>query len=304
VEQRLSAAEHLKQVKLGIAEIILQASVAQPNLDFELSSSYLPFLVNGGQPDIFLNFHYGPDPIDAPGQLLFSGCSKWSLYRNDRQFTLRFLDHPVYRLATLDHSFQNGEVYLQAVEEDASGESFSPNPDGTICVDPFRYPLDELIIINFLAQGRGVILHACGVVDSDRGLLFAGVSGAGKSTIAEVWKKTDATLLSDDRIIIRRHNGRWRMYGTPWHGDARIASPENAPLTRIYFLTHAGENYTKPLPPIEAASRLLVRCFPPFYERHGMESTLEFLSQVAAEVPCFELGFVPDDRIIDFVRGL
>ena len=43
------------------------------------------------------------------------------------------------------------------------------------------------------------------------------------------------TILSDDRIAVRMKNGQPWLYGTPWHGDAGLASPASsprAPLTR------------------------------------------------------------------------
>jgi hypothetical protein len=165
--------------------------------------------------------------------------------------------------------------------------------------------LGEIVMLSFLSRHRrGVILHACGVVDEGRGFLFCGVSGAGKSTMANIWKPTHATLLSDDRIIVRRMDGVLRMYGTPWHGDANVCDPGNAPLEKVFFIVHADRNYAKPISPIDAASRLLVRCFPPFWDKEGMEFVTNFLAEVAEEVPCYELGFVPDQSVVEFVRSM
>ena len=55
-------------------------------------------------------------------------------------------------------------------------------------VDPLEYPLDELLVISLLGQGRGVEIHGCGVVDGSSGYLFVGQSGAGKTTIARLWQ--------------------------------------------------------------------------------------------------------------------
>src|SRR5207237_1133299 len=74
-------------------------------------------------------------------------------------------------------------------------------------VSPLEYPLDELLITNWLSCGRGVEVHACGLVDRESGgHLFLGHSGAGKSTTTLLWKKLrDVRVLSDDRIILRKH---------------------------------------------------------------------------------------------------
>ena len=91
------------------------------------------------------------------------------------------------------------------------------------CIDdaaayPLEYPLDELLIINLLAQGRGVEVHAAGVIDPEGcGHLFLGQSGGGKTTISRLWQGVErAEILSDeDRIILRKEAGRIWMYGTP-----------------------------------------------------------------------------------------
>jgi hypothetical protein len=210
---------------------------------------------------------------------------------------------PPNRVAIVNQSFSNVEVYYYPQGDPPPEKSPFSSP-GPISFHPFSGCLDELLMINFLARGRGVIFHACGVVDEGRGLMFVGVSGAGKSTFAELWRQRQVTLLSDDRIIVRRPEGQFRMYGTPWHGVAYICSPESAPLERIYFIEKAPRNYVKELSPVEVATRLLVRCFPPFYDGEGLAFTLEFLSRIAEEIPCSELGFVPDVSAIDFVRGL
>jgi len=293
----------LSPIKIRIGDIVISVNNAQEEVFLNNSLPHRFFQVMNGSSDIFLNYYYVSIPNLSLDNLIFASEGNWNLYQKGRQFIIPLTSYAMgpcpYRLAVMNEDFSRGEVYVRPYEVDP-GRS----PESPVALDPFEYPLDEVIMVNFLARGRGVILHACGVVDEGRGLLFVGVSGAGKSTLAELWKPTGVTLLSDDRIIVRRMEGKFRMYGTPWHGDAGIASPESAPLERLYFIEQAARNYVQALSPVDAAARLLVRCFPPFYDKAGMEFILDFLAQVAEEIPCYELGFVPDASAIDFVRGL
>jgi hypothetical protein len=74
------------------------------------------------------------------------------------------------------------------------------------------------------------------------------------------------------------------------------------PLERIFMIHHAAENSVRKLHPARAVSGLLARAFPPFWDAEGMQLTLAFLERLVASVPCYALGFVPDERAIDFIR--
>jgi len=295
-----------RKISIKIADIHLEAVAQTGDWRFCLNPGHHSFQVPAGDPDIKLRYHYGPIPDFSPAfaleNLVFASGGLWRCYRyEDRLFFIFALpdsEAQPYRVVIMNVNLCEGDVFTRPLNRAMDGRNPACPPE----VAPFEYPLDELLMVNFLSQGRGVIFHAFGVGDGGRGLLFVGVSGAGKSTLAELWRKTSATLLSDDRIIIQRKDGRLRIYGTPWHGDALISSPVSAPLDRLYFIKHSHRNYVQELTPADTATRLLVRCFPPFYDKTGMEFTLDFLCQIAQEIPCYELGFLPDEGIIGFVR--
>jgi hypothetical protein len=98
--------------------------------------------------------------------------------------------------------------------------------------------------------------------------------------------------------------GDLTAFGTPWHGQAGHSSPEKAPLRRIFFVEHAEKNWVKKLSRTETVSNLVARSFPPLWDREGMIRTLEFADMLSQTIPCYTLGFVPDDRIIEFVRDI
>ena len=110
-------------------------------------------------------------------------------------------------------------------------------------------------------------------------------------------------ILSDDRIILRKIDGTVWMYGTPWHGEAALSSPARAPLKGVYLLRQGQSNTLVSLRPSDAAARLLACSFPPFYHSGGLDFTLGFLEQLVEAVPCHELWFTPDERVVTLVRG-
>jgi hypothetical protein len=237
------------------------------------------------------------DRLETPaGVPLFNSGGLWSLFAESGgyrfYFSTPFLGASPYKAAWFDREFRRGELVL-----------FRPYFDLRKPIYPLEYPLDELLMIHRLACGEGVEMHAVGIVDdAGQGHLFLGHSGAGKSTTARLWKsESNAHILSDDRIILRQRDGRTWMYGTPWHGDAGIASPDAAPLSRIYLLEHSSQTQLVALSPGRAAAELFTRSFVPHHSQEGLQFTLRFLERVTREIPCSVFRFLPDKSAVEAI---
>jgi hypothetical protein len=288
------------KVLVRIAGIAYTIISVDPDLKFQIRGPIRNFLLQKATPDMTIKARW--DDISAMefgGQIIFE-ASKFQqlLQRGDIyifSFTSPVLGSIPYKVALVNKDFTKGEVLLHRLYFDISRPVY-----------PLEYPLDELLFINFLARGRGVQVHACGVVDAvEGGHLFLGQSGAGKSTIARLLEsEPGVTILSDDRIVLRKMENKIWMYGTPWHGEAGLAFPGKAPLTRIYFLTHGQKNELVQQGKAEALARLLACSFPPFYDRDALDFTLGFLEEVVKNVPCYELRFKPDKSVVNFIRRL
>jgi len=98
-----------------------------------------------------------------------------------------------------------------------------------------------------------------------------------------------------------RDDKKIRMYGTPWHGEAMYASPNSAPLARIFILEHGHGNVITPLTPSQAVAELFARAFVPFHQHEYVESALTFLEEVAESVPVYRYSFEPDQRAVDTI---
>ena len=233
----------------------------------------------------------------SPPRAHFTSGGLWNLFREQStlQFDLCspvFGVHPYKRLIT-NPSFTRCRLLLSL---DSLG---AHRP-----ILPLAYPVDELLITNYLAaHGLGVEVHGCGLVDAKSGgHLLLGHSGAGKSTTARLWQSyRNPEILSDDRIILRIENGELWMYGTPWHGEARFASPGKAKLNHILILQHGERNQMTEMPRALAAGELFARCFPPFHSPEGLQNVVDFLDKVVNLVPCYKFHFVPNESAVDAV---
>jgi hypothetical protein len=286
------------ELSVTIAGITTAITSREPDLDLAVEGSTARFVDAAAEPDIRLQAAWDVPERRSPGEKLFDSGGVWQLFRDGDQLVFhltspRFGALP-YKTATFSPDFATGVVHLRraCVEEGRR-------------LYPLEYPLDELLITNWLALGRGVEVHACAVVDQGgEGYLFAGHSGAGKTTMARQWcEQAGVTVLSDDRIVLRKIGDQIWMYGTPWHGDEPLASRGCAPLTRGFFLRHASRHELIPVTGAYAVARLFACSFPPFFSATGVDFTVSLLTDITHLVPFCELGFVPDRAVLDFLRA-
>ena len=282
-----------------IAGIVFSISSDQGINTTYLDTAYRDFLCSE-EPEITIHESYDgiPQMTLQDEDKVFDSEMIWSLYKIERKnvFVLRspiFGPLP-YRIAAFDNDFRQGMVYNRIPKLGDMSDGFLPNL--------LEFPLSEVLMVCLLARGCGVMFHACGIDDDGRGFLFLGNSTHGKSTMARLWKDR-ALVLNDDRIILRQREGRFWMFGTPFHGEYTQVSPQGVPLDKIFFLHHAEANDIRPKNGgVVASSMLLARCFPPLWDAEGIRYTLDFCTQLVTEVPCYELDFVPNQKIVDFVR--
>ncbi|MHB1325813.1 MAG: hypothetical protein ACYDGS_08750 [Thermoleophilia bacterium] len=292
----------MREARFLIAELVFELKAAGDSGEFEVPSSYKPFQLDGGaEADISFVSHVGGIPR-WEAEPVFDSKGPWRLWRQGEGYLITLhsslnREEP-YQIARVDSGFSTGETWMsEKVFEELAGYF------------PLNYPLDEVLAVNRLALGHGIEVHACGIDDHGQGILFLGVSGAGKSTISKLWDAEDGVLvLSDDRIIITVRDGGYWIHGTPWHGDAGLADPGGVPLKAIFFISHAPENKAdneaSPLGAGQCASRLLARSFPTFWNRDGMQFSADLAAGIASHTPAFSLEFVPEVSVLSYVRNL
>ena len=85
----------------------------------------------------------------------------------------------------------------------------------------------------------GIMLHSSAIVYNGGGIAFCAKSGTGKSTHTQLWLKKfkdDCVILNDDKPVIKKENGNYYIYGTPWSGKTDLNLNLKAPLKAIVLL--------------------------------------------------------------------
>ena len=284
---------------LEVARIGLEVRAADPALRLVAEPAHMPFLTETTVEDCS-SVTLGPasrrQARRASGKMLFDTGSVWRLEElgDNRLLTFRspLFGRDPYLSVEFDREYGRGV-----------GETLVGGPILTAGeLHPFVYPFDEVVFLARLSRNRGVLVHACGLSHGGRGILLLGTSGAGKSTSARLWgQKASSTILSDDRIVIRSEREGYRIYGTPWHGEAGCESPGSVKLEAVFILEQAPRNRIVDLHPSAAVAQMMVRAFPAMWDQSGLEFAVRFLSRMAERVPVRKLQFLPEPSAVDCV---
>jgi hypothetical protein len=292
----LSAEKGQKKFTLGVAGIVISFLFDKSLSELGVEHFDDAFVTDKAD-EIKLRVHYGHAPEMDRIEKIFDSGSTWAFYRSNGRYVLQndALEpgsSPTV-FAVLEQGFKSGDIYITHT-----------SPELHLPPDPLGHPLNQILMILLLSLDNGMILHACGIDDRGSGYLFLGNSGDGKSTMAKLWFDRNVTVLNDDRIVVREKDGAFWMYGTPWHGDFRELSPNGLPVRKIFFLRRGEKNEVDLKNGAEAVAMLLTRSFPPLWDNKGMAYTTDLCHRIVGKIPCYELSFAPDTKIVDFVRNV
>jgi hypothetical protein len=166
------------------------------------------------------------------------------------------------------------------------------------------YALDSVLrIVHSLVLARQgeFLVHAASAIRNRHAFLFAGVSGAGKTTISRL-APPDATLLTDEISYVRKQGAGYRAHGTPFAGElARLGENCSAPLEALYLLHQGPENKIDDIDPAFAAPALMRNIL--FFARDAelVQSVFDGACEFVARVPVRRLTFRRDASVWDLI---
>ncbi len=284
-----------------IADITVQVESDLPINEQTFHPKFKQFEVKGpGGDNISIRHHFSLPDLDGKG-LANEVYRKapWAIYKNNGSWIYLGIsptqgDKSLHRVVTFNANHTRARIYNDKQDLFLKGNSHSLT----------MFPSDQILLGRVLADREGCYLHSCGVNFNGNGLLFAGHSEAGKSTMATMFKGK-AEILCDDRMIIRRKPEGFKIYGTWSHGDVPDVSASSAPLRAIMFLEKAIENRLMPLEDKKEITRRILACLiRPFVTVDWWEKTLLLMDKIAQEIPCYVLRFDKSSRVIDILRKL
>jgi len=283
----------------GIADLTIQLESDIPIRDktFDQAVKYFE-IAEPGLEMVTISHHFSLPEMNIAdmGQELYRR-PPWAIYRKGNSWiylSIVSASAEPYQISVFNEDHSRGHIY------NSSDNFFSIGGHNSLCL----YPSDQVLIARILADRAGFYLHSAGVIYNGQGLLFAGHSGAGKSTLVKMLAGK-AEILCDDRIILRKQNGSWRIYGTWSHGEIPDVSPSSAPLKAIFFLEKASGNNIIPIDDRTGKFAGLLECvIKSFADAGWWSKTLSCVEDVSINIPCYRLLFDRSGRVLPLIENL
>lgn len=152
-----------------------------------------------------------------------------------------------------------------------------------------------------LAKQGGFLLHSASAIRNGKAFLFAGVSGAGKTTISRL-APADATLLTDEISYVRKRDAGYVAFGTPFTGElAKLGENASAPVAALYLLAQGPENRIEPVAVADAGRELLTNMLFFAEDQEMVHWAFQAACDFVHRVPVHRLTFVPDARVWEMI---
>lgn len=157
--------------------------------------------------------------------------------------------------------------------------------------DMGEYLSTGAVFYKHLLNFDGLMLHSSAVVVDGNAYLFTADSGTGKSTHTRLWLdmfKERAFILNDDKPALRRENGIWYAYGTPWSGKNDISVNARIPVGGIAAIERAETNEITPFYGIRAINAIMKQVNRPKAAEYRAK-LMELMDKLITEVPIWKL---------------
>ena len=149
--------------------------------------------------------------------------------------------------------------------------------------------------------------HCSAISVDNQAVMFTATSGTGKSTHRNLWLKNfgdRVTVINDDKPIVRRINGVFYVYGTPWQGKENMGENIRVPAKALCFLSRAEKNSIGAIDTISVVSRMLNQTVRPS-QPELMGKLLDLIDGFLNQVDCYDLRVnMNDDAAVVAYNGI
>jgi len=153
----------------------------------------------------------------------------------------------------------------------------------------------------FLVRNEGFILHACALLRHERAYVFTGSEYAGKSAITMMTVEGN-TPMTDELTVIRKEEGVFRAYGTPFWGEFHKGGANTgSEIQKFFFLEKSEQTAIEAMENPQKLKRVIGNILNFAADRHFYNQLLFTLMDFFNQVPAARLHCVPDEKIWEVI---
>ncbi|MBM7651842.1 hypothetical protein [Neobacillus cucumis] len=163
-----------------------------------------------------------------------------------------------------------------------------------------KHALTNLYSSFIVYHNWGLLIHSSCALENGKAHLFAGHSGAGKSTAAKL--SYPRSLLSDEATIVKITPNEVSVYNSPFRSEIAAESFEgNVEIASMQILVQAFQNKRIRLEKADALLHLMDKVF--FWPQNQEETRtiMKLLTLLVKEVPTYELHFQKNNTFWELI---
>lgn len=288
----------MKSYCQNIANYIIRFESESDAIDLVPGERFSSFLSSNNNFDVLIKVHKSRYALPSEAIKVFDApyveeINGIRIKKSDKFWSVHKYNKDLFIKTVFPLSDEKKSAVLRFSLSDKSWDLYFDGADSMI--DPFEYPLDGLVLYYLTVMNGDIMIHGSGVRHEERGYLFSGISGKGKTTMAKLWDQYGATVIHDDRLVIRKRFGEYTMSNTPvYKNDV----PRSSSLDKIFLIEHGKANEFIPASGANAVSLVMSNCIQHNWNQDIIAQLISSVSLLCTSIPVYRLPFIPDKSII------
>lgn len=160
---------------------------------------------------------------------------------------------------------EKSEFVIEVNQQDIDYEKSLVDEDFSLPIIEFTAIYRKYINV-MLDSYDGFFFHCSAVAMDNEAYMFSAASGTGKSTHRRLWQKVygdRVQIINDDKPMIRKVDGVFYVYGTPWQGKENLGANIRVPAKALCFLSRAEQNSIEKLSSSNVVGKMLCQTVRP-----------------------------------------
>lgn len=191
----------------------------------------------------------------------------------------------------------NEPAYSIIADKDYSHITYIPHSENYNHYDLqwLMYPFEGRMLYQ-----QGIVLHGAAMEYNGQGIIFSGVSGAGKSTQAHLWQKyRNALIINGDCPVIRIEDDIVKVEGTPWCGSSGESINRKVPLQAVVIVSQGTENKIRTLQGKDKFYAVFSNVLRSNFDERCMDLALKNVAMFIDSIQVYELTCTISEQAVE-----